>query len=96
MKRDYDFDITYFYQDKLSEEVKTKRTLQDREKEITVFLDEINENIDKLNSNMMLVESNELLVKALNSLLLKKANAEEELRAVEAEKLSIGSKKFVK
>lgn len=97
MKKDYDFDVTYFYQNKLSEEVKKKRNLEDREREITIYLDEINENIDVLNSEITVMGGNDLLENALNKLLLEKANKEESLLKIKKAKSELDAdKKFVK
>lgn len=96
MKRDYDFDITYFYQNKLSEEVKKKRNLEDREREITIYLDEINENVETLNSEIQVMGGNDLLETALNKLLLEKAKNETALLDIKKAKLELDAeKKFV-
>jgi len=97
MKRDYDFDVTYFYQNKLTEEVKKKRNLEDREKEITIYLDEINENVDKLSSELQVMGGNDLLEKALNKLLLEKANKQVEILRIKKAKSELDiDKKFIK
>jgi hypothetical protein len=96
MKRDYDFDITYFYQNKLSEEVKKKRNLEDREREITIYLDEINENVETLNSEIQVMGGNDLLETALNKLLLEKAKNETALLDIKKAKTELDAeKKFV-
>jgi len=96
MKRDYDFDITYFYQNKLSEEVKSKRSLEDREREITIYLDEINENVDLVNAELSIMKGNDVLENALNKLLMEKAKGEKELLKIKKAKLELdGEKKFV-
>lgn len=97
MKRNYDFDVTYFYQNKLTDEVKTKRNLEDRERELTIYLDEVNENVERLNLELQLLEGNEILNKALNKLLLEKAKNETKLLKVKKEKNDLVSdKKFIK
>lgn len=95
MKNNYDFDVTYFYQNKLSEEVKQKRNLEDREKEITVYLEEVNENIDVLNNQIKVMEGNDLLEKALDKLLLEKAKKEKALLVVKKEKNALTTEKKV-
>lgn len=97
MKREYDFDVTYFYQNKLSEEVKNKRKLEDREKDLTIYLSEINENVEKLDANIKMMGGNEILEKALNKLLLEKANNETALLEVKKSKMELEKdKKIVK
>lgn len=97
MKRDYDFDVTYFYQNKLTEEVKKKRNLEDREKEITIYLDEVNENIDVVNSQLQMMKGNDLLEKALNKLLFEKANKQSEILKIRKSKSELDKDKvFVK
>ena len=96
MKRDYDFDVTYFYQNKLTDEIKNKRNLEDRERDITIYLDEINENVDKISTQLSLMESNDILEKALNKLLVEKANNEVKLLDIKKKISSLDSeKKFI-
>ena len=48
IQRQFDCDVTYFYENNLTTEHKTKRSLEDKEKEITVDLNVIKENIESL------------------------------------------------
>jgi len=82
VKNELNFDLTYFYESNLEKEVVTKRKLEDKEREITLKLEDVDLNIEKVQSSlMMLGESNSLQV-ALGNLAKRKDQLEKDLISV--------------
>jgi hypothetical protein len=48
VRNELNYDLTYFYENKLDKELIVKRKLEDKEREITMKLEDINFNIEKL------------------------------------------------
>lgn len=68
IRREFDADITFFIESNLSADLQKKRKLEDREREIKLKLDEINENIANLEINIQEMGGNAILEKALTAL----------------------------
>jgi hypothetical protein len=82
VKNELNYDLTYFYENNLSKELVTKRKLEDKEREITLKLEDVDLNISKIeNSIRMIGESNTLSI-ALGNLKKRKDVLEEEILAV--------------
>jgi hypothetical protein len=75
------YDISYFFGDKLSEEVKTKTMLEDKVREIQIDLKNIDDNVDKVEANLVMLGESEVLSSALEMLKEEKASKEESLLA---------------
>lgn len=82
VKNQLSYDLTYFYENKLSDEVKTRRKLEDKVREIEMNIDDLDRNIDKIEAELTVMESSETLSTALKSLNKKKGKLELELQAV--------------
>ena len=82
VRNQLDHDLSYFYENKLSEEVKTKKRLEDKVREIQVDIDDLDRNIDKIETNLTMVGENKMLTEALNSLKFEKKDKVTELEAV--------------
>src|SRR5574343_253199 len=82
VKNELNYDLTYFYENKLNKETISKRKLEDKEREITLKLEDVNFNISKLEANMEFIKESEQLKGALESLEKRKSNLETELNAV--------------
>lgn len=82
VRNEMNYDLTYFYEDKLSDEVKVKKQLEDKEREIHVNIEDIDKNIDKVEANIKMMGESEVLSKALNMLTDKKVSMNDELMAV--------------
>jgi hypothetical protein len=76
VRNQMNFDLTYFYEDKLSEEVKVKRKLEDKVREIQVNIEDLDKNIDKVEANLT------VLNQALVGLKSEKETLDTELLAV--------------
>jgi len=82
VKNELNFDLTYFYENNLEKEIVKKRKLEDKEREITSKLEDVQLNIEKVqNSMQMLGESNSLQV-ALGNLAKRKDQLEKDLLSV--------------
>jgi len=68
VKNNMSYDLTYFYEDKLSDEVKVKRKLEDGVRQIEVDIDNIDRNIDKVETNLTMLGESKTLTEALKGL----------------------------
>lgn len=72
-------DVSFFYEDLLSDEVKVKRALEDRERMIKLSLDEIDTNIEKVKANVVAIGESIHLTTALEILTEEKKKINDEL-----------------
>ena len=82
IKNELNFDLTYFYENKLSKEVISKRKLEDKEREITLKLEDIHFNIEKIKGSIQMIGESETLTTALKNLEKRSLNLNAELNAV--------------
>jgi hypothetical protein len=82
VRNELNYDLTYFYENKLDKELIVKRKLEDKEREITMKLEDINFNIEKVNGSIKMIGESEILTTALANLEKRKGNLSNELRAV--------------
>lgn len=81
-KNELNYDLTYFYENKLSKEVITKRKLEDKEREITIKLEDVKFNIEKLDSSIKYIGESKALTVALKNLQTRKNHLDTELLTV--------------
>lgn len=81
VKGELNYDLTYFYENKLGTELMTKRKLEDKEREITLKLEDVNFNISKIKSSAQFLGESEVLKTALTNLEKRKSNLESELQS---------------
>lgn len=81
VKNNMQCDLTYFYEDKLEVEMVTKRKLEDKIRELTIHLEDLNTNIDKLETNIKYLTNSDVLQEALLMLNEKKEEVVSDLRA---------------
>jgi hypothetical protein len=82
VRNELNFDLTFFYENKLGKELITKRKLEDKEREIVLKLEDVNFNIEKVSSSIKYIGESKTLSVALNNLSKRKGNLESELQAV--------------
>lgn len=82
VKNELNYDLTYFYENKLNKEVIVKRKLEDKEREITLKLEDVNFNINKVKGSIKMIGESEVLSTALKNLEKRKTNLDTELQAV--------------
>jgi hypothetical protein len=68
VRNELNYDLTYFYENKLSKELITKRKLEDKEREVSLKLEDVNFNIEKLKGSIKMMGESEVLNTALNNL----------------------------
>lgn len=78
VKNELNYDISYFYENMLSQEVKVKKMLEDQIRAISVDIEDIDKNIDKVEANIKLMGESVILTKALET--LNDARKEKELK----------------
>jgi hypothetical protein len=82
VRNELNYDLTYFYENKLGEELMTKRKLEDKEREIELKLEDVNFNIDKVKGSIQMIGESEILTTALKNLEKRKSNLDAELMGV--------------
>jgi hypothetical protein len=82
VRNELNYDLTYFFENKLGKELIVKRKLEDKEREITLKLEDVNFNIDKLKGSIKIIGESEVLTTALNNLEKRKTSLDAELNGV--------------
>lgn len=82
VKGELNYDLTYFYENKLSKELVTKRKLEDKEREITLKLEDVNFNISKIKTSIEYVGESEVLTTALNNLEKRQTVLKDDLNSI--------------
>ena len=82
LKNELNFDLTYFYENKLGEELISKRKLEDKERQIELKLEDVNFNISKIKDSMKMIGETKVLNEALSNLEKRSENLQTELQAV--------------
>jgi hypothetical protein len=68
VRNELNYDLTYFYENKLSKEMVVKRKLEDKEREITLKLEDVQFNIEKVKGSLQMIGESEVLSTALKNL----------------------------
>ena len=82
VRNELNYDLTYFYENKLSKELVVKRKLEDKEREITLKLEDVNFNIEKIKGSIQLIGDSEVLTTALKNLEKRSTSLSSELGGV--------------
>jgi len=85
VQQELDYDLSKFFENKLSDELKTLRNLEDKEKVVDMKLKDVNESIDLLKTSNIIKESKELEA-TFNGLLILKKKISDELFSIREEK----------
>jgi hypothetical protein len=81
VRNELNYDLTYFFENKLDKELIVKRKLEDKEREITLKLEDVNFNISKVKGSIQMIGESEVLSTALKNLEKRKENLDTELLA---------------
>lgn len=81
VRNELNYDLTYFFENKLDKELIVKRKLEDKEREITLKLEDVNFNISKVKGSIQMIGESEVLTTALKNLEKRKENLDVELQA---------------
>ena len=85
VQKDLDYDLSKFFENKLSDELKSLRHLEDKEKQIDMKLKDVNESIELLKDSNLIKENDEI-EQTFNNLLILKNKLSKELFNVKEEK----------
>ena len=61
VRNELNYDLTYFYENKLDKELVVKRKLEDIEREITLKLEDVQFNIDKVKGSIKMIGESDVL-----------------------------------
>jgi hypothetical protein len=82
VRNELNYDLTYFYENKLSKEMVVKRKLEDKEREITLKLEDVSFNIEKIKGSIQMIGESEVLTTALSNLEKREGVLKSELDSV--------------
>jgi hypothetical protein len=82
VRNELNYDLTFFYENKLGKELITKRRLEDKEREIVLKLEDVKFNIEKVESSIKYMGESKTLGIALSNLQKRRGNLDAELMAV--------------
>ena len=87
IKKELDYDLTHFYENKLSKEMKKLRGLEDKEKVLESKIKEVKESISELSQESELLEYNKDLKMTFDNLLIYKHQLNEKLNKLRDQKI---------
>jgi hypothetical protein len=82
VRNEMNYDLTFFFENKLSKELIVKRKLEDKEREITLKLEDVEFNISKVEGSIKMIGETVVLTEALGNLKKRQSNLNTELQAV--------------
>jgi hypothetical protein len=68
VRNELNYDLTYFYENRLDKELIIKRKLEDKEREITLKLEDVQFNIEKVKGSIQMIGESVVLATALKNL----------------------------
>ena len=82
VRNEMNCDLTYFFETKLDKELIVRRKLEDKEREISLKLEDVEFNISKLNSSMKLMGETKVLKEALENLGIRRTKLVAEVEGI--------------
>ena len=82
VRNELNYDLTYFFENKLGKELVTKKKLEDKEREITLKLEDVKFNISKVKTSLEYIGESNVLNQALENLEKRRSALEEDLQSV--------------
>ena len=82
VRNELNYDLTYFFENKLNKELVVKRKLEDKEREVTLKLEDVQFNIEKVKGSIKMIGESEVLTEALKNLEKRKSTLDAELQGV--------------
>ena len=82
VRNELNYDLTFFYENKLGKELITKRKLEDKEREIVLKIEDVQFNISKVESSIKYIGESKSLSIALNNLTKRQENLSNELQSI--------------
>ncbi len=82
VRNELNYDLTYFFENKLSKELISKRKLEDKEREITLKLEDVKFNVSKVKVSLQMLGETKVLKEALVNLQKREKVLDTELQAI--------------
>jgi hypothetical protein len=82
VRNELNYDLTYFFENKLDTELVSKKKLEDKEREITLKLEDVKFNISKVKTSIEFIGESNVLKVALDNLQKRKEHLESDLQSV--------------
>ena len=82
VRNELNYDLTYFFENKLNKEIVVKRKLEDKERELTLKLEDVQFNIDKVKGSIKMIGESNVLNTALTNLEKRRKSLSSEIDAV--------------
>ena len=82
VRNELNYDLTYFYENKLDVELVSKKKLEDKEREISLKLEDVKFNISKIKTSLEFIGKSNVLDVALENLQKRKEVLENDLQSV--------------
>ncbi len=82
VRNELNYDLTYFYENKLGKEVMVKRKLEDKEREISLKLEDVKFNIEKVKGSIQMIGESKILTTALTNLEKRERVLDSELQGI--------------
>ena len=82
LRNELNYDLTFFYENKLSKELISKRKLEDKEREVSLKLEDVQFNISKVKGSIQMIGESATLKTAIKNLESRKKSLDNELQAI--------------
>jgi hypothetical protein len=82
VRNELNYDLTYFFENKLSKELIVKRKLEDKEREITLKLEDVKFNLSKVRTSIQYIGESNVLKTALENLEKREKSLDKDLQSV--------------
>jgi hypothetical protein len=82
VRNELNYDLTYFFENKLSKELVVKRKLEDKEREITLKLEDVKFNLSKVRTSIQYIGESNVLKTALENLEKREKSLDKDLQSV--------------
>ncbi len=82
VRNELNYDLTYFYENRLDKEIVSRKKLEDKEREISLKLEDVNFNISKIKGSIQMIGESQVLVVALGNLEKRKVTLDSDLLAL--------------
>ena len=82
VRNELNYDLTFFYENKLSKEIVNKKHLEDKERQISLKLEDVKFNISKINASIGVLGSTDVLNEALSKLEKRRDSLDLDLRSI--------------
>ena len=92
VKNDLQYDLAFFFENRLDNETKQNRQLEDKIREIQISIDDVDKNVDKVEANIKMIGESESLSKALTLLSKRKEKLNTEMIATKQVKSDLFQK----